>query len=79
MTMMSVWLVAANLVVLHSAGGGYEIIVNPVEVTILRGPTEGRQNLPKDAQCMVNFSDGKFVSVIEDCEMVRKLFEEATK
>jgi hypothetical protein len=76
---MFVWLVAANLVVLHSAGGGHEVIVNPVEVTVLRGPTESRQHLPKDAHCMVNFSDGKFVSVIETCSVVRKMFEEAIK
>jgi hypothetical protein len=33
--------------------------------------------LTKDVHCVVGLSDGKFVSVIEPCDLVRKLIEEA--
>jgi hypothetical protein len=66
-----------SLVVLHNAAG-QEIIVNPKEVTILRGPMQGQHLSPK-AHCAISFSDGKFASVNETCEKVRELFEGSSR
>jgi hypothetical protein len=30
----------------------------------------------KDVECMINLTDGKYVTVTESCAIVRKLFEE---
>jgi len=68
-----------RLVVLHARGG--EIHVNPNEVTHMRAhpPGEEHRAFTEDVECMINLSDGKFVTVIETCETVRKLFEEAER
>jgi hypothetical protein len=69
--LLVIWLASAEplrLVVLHNADGR-EIIINPAEVTTLQ---RHGGSAP-----MVNFADGKFTTVIESCETVRKLSEDA--
>jgi hypothetical protein len=71
---------ALHMVLLHRVGGG-EVAVNPAHVTALHATMSsiGQSNklLTKDVHCVVGLSDGKFVSVIEPCDLVRKLIEEA--
>jgi hypothetical protein len=61
-------LVASSLVVFH-APDGHEVYVNPAEITILHQKlnTNRQGNFVESASCMINTSDGKFVTVIEDC------------
>ena len=69
---------ALALVLLHGPGGGI-IHINPEAVTSLRAapPDETDKHFTDEARCMINLSDGKFVSVIETCEAVRSLIKEA--
>jgi hypothetical protein len=60
------------LIILHSATG-VEIDLNEKLITNMRNPEPGHKNFSKDVKCMINMSDGKFVSVRETCEEVRKL------
>lgn len=62
------------LVLLH-APDGHIILINPDAVTSMHSAIEGKANeLVTDAvQCLINTSDGKFVSVVEPCEKVRAL------
>jgi len=69
--------VSAMLLVLHTVSG-VVVEVNPSAITHLRNP-EGQQNFPKKAQCMINMADGKFVTVTETCESVRRAIEELRK
>ena len=70
-------IVAAALLILHTVSGTV-VEVNPGAITHLRNP-EGQSNFPPKAQCMVNLADGKFVTVTETCEAVRRAIEEARK
>ena len=67
-------LVLATMLVLHNVSG-VEIDVNPDEITHLRRPEAGSPNFPKSANCMINMSDGKFVTVKETCDQIRTLLE----
>jgi len=60
------------MIILHSTTG-VEIDVNEKLITNMRSPEPGHLNFTKDANCMINMSDGKFVPVRETCEEVRKL------
>jgi hypothetical protein len=73
---LDILLIAFSLVLLHRADG-YEVIVNPSQVTSLRA-TIGRPSklVPQGTRCMVGLTDGKFVSVVESCDEVRKLLEQ---
>jgi hypothetical protein len=42
-------------------------------------PDSQNKYLTGEAHCMISTSDGKFVSVVESCEQVRKLIEDAEK
>jgi hypothetical protein len=70
---------AAVLLVLLHTPKGFEVYVNPQNVTSMRADDPSKQHeLMTDAvRCMLNLSDGKFVSVVETCDQVRALFEEA--
>ena len=63
-----------QLVLLHSPDGR-QIIVNPDSVTSMFKPVQ----MNKDTNCVINLADGKFVSVIESCDQVRKTIEDRKK
>jgi hypothetical protein len=65
-----------GLVLLHGPHG-HEIYVNPETVTTMRAAAPGKSNehFIDAVRCMLNTSDGKFVSVVETCETVRGLFQ----
>jgi hypothetical protein len=63
------------LVLLHAPTGS-AIYVNPDTVTTMRSPTaEKNKHFTDEAKCLLNTSDGKFISVIETCDEVRELFK----
>jgi hypothetical protein len=65
------------MVVLHRVDGG-EIVVNPAQVTSLRGvPGRMGRHLPEAATCLVGLTDGKHLAVLEACAEVRRLLEAA--
>jgi hypothetical protein len=75
-------LVVAVLVLLH-APDGHEIVLNSAAVTSMHSAIPGEPNKAFTAavECLINTSDGKFVSVVESCDKVRDLVEgkETTK
>jgi hypothetical protein len=57
------------MIVLHSAGG-IAIDVNTEQITHLRNPEPSNPSFTRDVKCMINMTDGKFVTVIESCREV---------
>jgi hypothetical protein len=68
-----------HFVTLHNPKG-FEIVINPAEVTALRqsGSSEFKHFSPS-VHCWIGFTGGKYVTVVETCATVRKMMEEATK
>ena len=60
------------MIVLHSAGG-LAIDVNTDQITHLRNPEPSNPSFTRDVKCMINMTDGKFVTVIESCREVLDL------
>jgi len=71
-------LLAGILIVLHIADGT-SVVINSDQVTSLRSPSvdpeQRHKRITENAKCQVNLTDGKFVSVQEDCMAVRRLIE----
>jgi hypothetical protein len=67
-----------NGLVALTAGNGTAILVNPEQVTSLRAASPGQQkHFTHTVRCMINLTDGKFVTVIETCDAVRALLGKA--
>ena len=64
------------MIVLHT-GMGVAVEVNTEAITHLRNPEPNSSNpsFPQNVKCMVNLSDGKFVTVVETCKEVRSIME----
>jgi hypothetical protein len=70
---------ALSLVLLHGPKA-HEIYINPDSVTTMRSaPGAHNEHFTDEARCMLNTSDGKFISVVETCEVVRGLFQQLKK
>jgi hypothetical protein len=67
---------AIALLLLHGPTGR-EIRINPRNITSLHSPVPGQHNtaVAAGARCLINSSDGKFVSVVETCEAVTRMIE----
>jgi hypothetical protein len=65
------------MIVLHT-GMGVAVEVNTEAITHLRNPEPNSSNpsFPPNVKCMVNMSDGKFVTVTETCPEVRRLMQD---
>ena len=74
--------IAVQLVVLHRVDGG-EVDINPSQVTSLHATAAavGQRNklLTHEVRCVVGMTDGKFISVIEPCDVVKKLLEDGRR
>lgn len=70
-------LVAYGFIVLHNLSG-QEVIINTDQITAIT-PTrddEGKKLLTDKVQCVIGFSNGKFVTVVEKCDDVRRKLED---
>jgi hypothetical protein len=70
-----------GMAVLHRIDGG-EVLVAPSHITSMhsRAPASGQNKLVTgEARCIVWLSDGKLLSVLETCEAVKQLMDEAGK
>jgi len=68
-----------SLIILHRADGG-EVAVAPSHITSMhsRAPANPQNKLvTHEAHCIVWLADGKQVSVLEPCELVKQLMEKA--
>ena len=77
---MTVAEIVLHLVLLHTVDGR-ETLVNPEQVTSVthKDADEPNKVLVETVQCVIGFSNGKFVSVLEHCDEVRQKLEEAGK
>ena len=66
------------MIILHSASG-VEIDVNIATITNMRSPEPGHKHFTPDVKCLINMSDGKFITVKETCEEVRRAMEARRK
>ena len=67
-------IIALALNLIQLTGLDHEAIyVNPSAITVIREPRTHHRTLPANANCALMTSDGKFVSVLESCYVVRKL------
>lgn len=68
------------LVLLHSPAG-HEIMVNPREVVAMhaKNPEQPNEHFTDAVQCMINTTDGKFITVVEPCDTVRRLLQSARR
>lgn len=49
---------------------GQIILVNPDHIVSLRNPRGG---FDEDVNCLINTTDGKFITVVESCDHVNKM------
>jgi hypothetical protein len=63
------------LIVLHTVDGR-DVIVNTDQISTMREahePGDPDRAFTGKVRCMINTTDGKFVTVIEECSQVRSL------
>jgi hypothetical protein len=66
---------ALFLVILHGPDGG-EISINPLTVTTMRAArTDTAKQTIKGVACIITLTDGKFVSVREDCDTASAILQ----
>jgi len=65
----------AGLITLHTVSG-IVVEVNTDLITHLRNPDPGHKAFIENVNCMINMADGKFVTVVETCEAVRRAIKE---
>lgn len=70
--------VAVHLVLLHSVDGR-EVLVNPDHVSNVTSHKAGEANrlLVESVECVIGLANGKLISVIEPCDVVKRLLEDA--
>ena len=75
---MIVALLVATLGTVELTGpDGQLIYVNPEQVVSIREPRDPeRRHFAKDVHCLLNMTDGKFITVTEECVFVQKLLEQ---
>ena len=69
-------LVAMELVIFHRVDGG-AVAINPTQVTSLRNPIGKYRQLAPTGNCAIDLTDRKFIMVIESCDQVRRILEQA--
>ena len=62
------------MIILHT-GSGTPLEMNPQAITNLRNPEPSNPAFTPSVKCQVNMVDGKYVTVKETCEQVRRLME----
>lgn len=66
---------AMALIILHTVSGA-QIEINPKLITHMRGPEPDHRLFTEGAKCLINFSDGKYITVRETCAEVKNLIGE---
>jgi uncharacterized protein YlzI (FlbEa/FlbD family) len=69
-------LIALRLITLHNVEGR-AVHINPDHIVILREAREADRSLVTSrVRCFITMVDGKYQTVVEDCDTVRRLMEE---
>jgi len=64
-------IVLAVAFVAFTAPDGATIMINPDEVVVIRGQSD-TQLLTPVARCVIGTTDAKFITVLEDCDTVKR-------
>lgn len=70
-----------ELILVHMIDGR-EVQINPAEIVRMRtgrDEDDPKRQFPADVNCVIAFTDGKFLSVSETCSQVRELIEGESK
>lgn len=73
--------VLCAMIMLHRVDGG-EVLVIPSHITSLhaKAPSAPQNKLvTPEVRCIVWLADGKLLSVLEPCDVIRKLIDQADK
>lgn len=74
------WLSASVYLLLLHAPDGHEIRLAPDQVTTMKMPRGTEHgHLAENVHCLINTTDGKYISVIETCSEVQQLIERIPK
>jgi hypothetical protein len=66
-----------DMIELHTLDGA-AVQINPIMVVSIRAPQDkDKRVMHQSVQCIVNFVDGKFITVIEPCSVVEAKLGEA--
>lgn len=68
---------ALAMVLLHRADGGEVIVAGPQITSLHAAAIHGPKVMHQTAGCVVWLTDGRMLSVLETCEAVKKLMEQA--
>lgn len=71
------WIVAVQLITLNLVDGR-TVTINPQQVTRLseaRDAGDEAKEFADGVRCVVFLTDGKFVSVVQECNAIRELME----
>lgn len=73
-------LIALHLVLLTTVDG-HEVAINPAQVTTMYAAKDDEANklFVNSVRCVIGLTDGKFVTVAENCNTVKQLLEESAK
>jgi hypothetical protein len=71
--------VLAALLLIEVIGLDKQVIrINPSEVVTIRHPRGDEQHhMSERVKCLIHTTDGKFVSVVEECDVVKEKLERA--
>ena len=71
-------LVAVQFVVFHTVDG-HEIAINPAQVTSMYAAKDDQDNklFVNSVRCVIGLADGKWQTVAENCDEVKRRLEEA--
>jgi hypothetical protein len=73
-------LITITVLMLHTPGD-HEIAVVAEKIIAMKGGEGGDKNkyVTGEARCVITTDDGKFLSVVETCEQVRRLIDEGKR
>ena len=66
------------LIILHNTAGN-QIVLNTNEVVSMREGDGDNQRVTKGIRCIINTTDGKFISVVEECHDIIEAAKESPK
>jgi hypothetical protein len=71
-------LIALQLVIFHTVDG-HEVAINPAQVTNMIAAKDDQDNklFTNSVRCVINLTDGRFITVAESCDEVKRRLEAA--
>jgi hypothetical protein len=70
---------AAYIFLVLHVPGGREVTIELDEIVSMRESEGKNEHFVDKVHCMINTTDGKFISVIETCEQVREKIKEEVR